>query len=227
MLFSLAVITLCLGLGRWQLTRAEQKQAQLKVPATPLSSLNNVGKNNLHQKVILTGIFDNEHPILLDNQLDNGHIGFHLYLPFISDKQAILVNLGWLPAASSRSQLPAFPQFTGQFELQGTLSAEQGSPFLLGRNFSKKTGWPLMVQRTTVPELQAHLNYPIKPLLLQLDTNSNIGFNKNWKISVMPPEKHTAYAVQWFTLAVAICICSFYWLKHAALSTAEARHHKD
>jgi surfeit locus 1 family protein len=215
MLFSFTVITLCLSLGGWQLARAEQKQALLKMPATPLLSLHDVAKNDLHRKVSLTGIFDNEHPILLDNQLNNGHVGFHLYLPFISDKQAILVNLGWLSAGSSRAQLPEFPQFTGQFALRGTLSAEQGSPFLLGRNISKKSDWPLMVQRTTTPELQTHLNYPIKPLLLQLDTDSNIGFNKNWKISVMPPEKHTAYAIQWFMLAMAICICSFYWLKHA------------
>ena len=226
-LFSLAIMTLCLSLGGWQLTRAEQKQALLKMPATPLISLHDVAKSDLHRKIFLTGIFDNEHPILLDNQLNNGHVGFHLYLPFISDKQAILVNLGWLPAASSRTQLPEFPLFTGRVELRGTLSAEQGSPFLLGRNISKKSGLPLMVQRTTIPELQTHLNYPIKPLLLQLDADSNIGFNKNWEISVMPPEKHTAYAIQWFALAIAICICSFYWLKHASCSTAETRHNKE
>jgi surfeit locus 1 family protein len=226
-LFSLAVITLCLSLGGWQLARAEQKQALLKTPETSLMSLHDVAKSDLHQKVSLTGTFDNEHPILLDNQLNNGHVGFNLYLPFISDKQAILVNLGWLPAASSRTKLPAFPPFTGQFKLRGTLSAEQGSPFLLGRNISKESGWPLMVQRTIIPELQAHLNYPIKPLLLQLDSDSNIGFRKNWKISVMPPEKHTAYAIQWFTLALAICICSFYWLKHASFSAAEAKHNKE
>ena len=41
------------------------------------------------------------------------------------------------------------------------------------------------------------------PFVVYLDENEALGFVKNWTPIVMPPEKHRAYAFQWFSLAVA------------------------
>ncbi|NQZ91316.1 MAG: SURF1 family protein [Moritella sp.] len=212
-LFSLLAIAVCLKLGLWQLSRAQEKQILLDIDQPTLTALTQITASSLHRKVSLYGYFDNEAPILLDNQTYKKQFGYHLYLPFHSDKQTILVNLGWLAGAATRSSLPDIPHFTGHYQLAGTLSAQQGSPLLLGENIAPTTQGPLVIQRTDIPQLRTTLNMPLHPLLLQLNPDSPIGFSKTWTITVMPPAKHTAYAVQWFALAFALSLSSGYWLK--------------
>jgi len=212
-LFSLLAITVCFKLGLWQLSRAQEKQTLLDINQPTLTSLAQITPDSLHRKITLHGYFDNRTPILLDNQTYNKQFGYHLYLPFHSDKQIILVNLGWLAGPASRLFLPDVPAYTDRYQLSGTLSAQQGSPFLLGVNISAADDQPLVVQRTDTAQLQTYLDTPLKPLLLQLDSDSDIGLIKTWNITVMPPAKHTAYAVQWFALALALSLCSGYWLK--------------
>ncbi len=212
-LFSLLAIAVCIKLGLWQVSRAQEKQALLDINQPTLTSLTQITAASLHRQVSLYGYFDNEAPILLDNQTYNKQFGYHLYLPFHSDKHIILVNLGWLPGSASRSSLPDIPLLTGHYQLDGTLSAQQGSPLLLGENIAPTTQGPLVIQRTDIPQLRTTLNMPLNSLLLQLNPDTHIGFVKTWTITVMPPAKHTAYAVQWFALAFALSISSGYWLK--------------
>ncbi|QFI36588.1 SURF1 family protein [Moritella marina ATCC 15381] len=211
--FSLVAIGICINLGLWQLARAQDKQALLDIKQIIITTLSQVTADTLHNPVSLQGYFDNKQPILLDNQTNNKRIGYHLYLPFHSDAQTILVNLGWLAASPSRQILPVIPKFTGLYHLNGTLSAPQGSPWLLGDNISTDKDNVLVVQRTAISQLQSYLGTPLKPLLLQLEPSSPVGFSKTWQITVMPPAKHTAYAVQWFALAFALSLCSGYWIK--------------
>jgi len=212
-LFSLFAVAVCIKLGIWQVSRAQEKQALLDINQPTLTSLTQITADSLHQKVSLYGSFDNEVPILLDNQTYNKQFGYHLYLPFHSDKQTILVNLGWLAGSASRASLPDIPLFTGHYQLDGTLSAQQGSPLLLGENIASTAQGPLLIQRTDIPQLGSRLNTPLNPLLLQLNPDTDIGFIKTWTITVMPPAKHTAYAVQWFALAFALSLSSGYWIK--------------
>jgi surfeit locus 1 family protein len=101
-IFSLLAIGICMKLGLWQLARAQEKQALLDIDQTVITTLSQVTAHNLHHSVSLQGYFDNQQPLLLDNQINNKRIGYHLYLPFHSDEQTILVNLGWLAASPSR-----------------------------------------------------------------------------------------------------------------------------
>lgn len=211
--FSLFAVGICIKLGLWQLARAQEKQALLDIEQVTITTLSQVKADNLHHQVSLQGSFDNQQPILLDNQINHKRIGYHLYLPFHSDENTILVNLGWLAASPSRQVLPEIPKFTGLYHLNGTLSAPQGSPWLLGDNISASKDNVLLVQRTDILQLQSYLDTPLKPLLLQLEHNSTVGFSKTWQITVMPPAKHIAYAVQWFALAFALSLCSGYWIK--------------
>jgi cytochrome oxidase assembly protein ShyY1 len=41
------------------------------------------------------------------------------------------------------------------------------------------------------------------PFVVYLDKTESVGYEKNWQPIVMPPEKHRAYAFQWFSLALA------------------------
>ena len=39
-----------------------------------------------------------------------------------------------------------------------------------------------------------------------MDENEQTGFIRNWKPVVLLPEKSTSYAVQWFSLALALLV---------------------
>lgn len=218
--FAVLVIMVCIYLGQWQLMRADEKQQLLNAPTTYLTHPNKLTINNVHKRIAISGYFDNQYPILLDNQIYNKQLGYHLYLPFISKEKAVLVNLGWIKSPQSRSSLPPIQQFKGLYEIKGTLSKEQGSPILLGDNMTFKED-VLLVQKTIISDIQGKLPYLIQPVLIQLDKDSNVGFIKNWQITVMSPEKHTAYAVQWFLLAIFIFLISIAWFKHHHSSTQE------
>jgi len=54
--------------------------------------------------------------------------------------------------------------------------------------------------------MRANLDYPIAGYQLLLDPDAADGFARAWQPQVMTPEKHIAYAVQWFGLAIALFI---------------------
>jgi surfeit locus 1 family protein len=54
-------------------------------------------------------------------------------------------------------------------------------------------------------ELEERLGYPLEPLILLLDKDDEFGFIRDWKpVYGVTPDKHRAYAVQWFTLATVL-----------------------
>ncbi len=211
-LFSLCAIALFVKLGFWQLTRADEKRHLLNNADTDLEQIAQITDDSLYRRITLTGNFDNTHPVYLDNQTFQGRAGYHLYLPFRSNDSWILVNLGWLAGALERDSLPEFQPLSGQFTLHGRLSSEQGSPLLLDDSLPAQASWPLLLQRIDIAFLNTQLDISLAPLLLQPDQTTTIGFPKTWQPIVMSPEKHTAYAVQWFSLAGAIFLCACYGL---------------
>jgi surfeit locus 1 family protein len=49
------------------------------------------------------------------------------------------------------------------------------------------------------------------PFQIELDKNLADGFKREWQTAtVMPPEQHIAYALQWFGLALTLTIL-FFW----------------
>ena len=63
--------------------------------------------------------------------------------------------------------------------------------------------WPLRVQQIELDKFSQLISKKLLPFVVYLDKNDPVGFKKNWQPIVMPPEKHRAYAFQWFSLAVA------------------------
>jgi surfeit locus 1 family protein len=54
-------------------------------------------------------------------------------------------------------------------------------------------------------QLEQRLGYPLLPVILMLDPKDEYGFVREWKaVYGVPPDKHRAYALQWFTLALVL-----------------------
>ena len=63
--------------------------------------------------------------------------------------------------------------------------------------------WPLRVQQIELDKFSPLITKKLLPFVVYLDKTEAIGYKKNWQAIVMPPEKHRAYAFQWFSLALA------------------------
>ncbi len=66
-------------------------------------------------------------------------------------------------------------------------------------------GWPSIVQIIEAQKMSEKLQRIILGFQVQLAKDQANGYIREWHIvSRMPPEKHIAYAFQWFALAVTL-----------------------
>lgn len=214
-LFTLAVMTTLVKLGLWQMSRAQEKEA-LNIALERRSeqvyySLASLPSDPRWYGLTLHGKFEHSKAVLLDNQLYRGRPGYHLLYPFAVDDGWFLVNLGWIAAPQYREQLPVLPEHHGELKITGII--DQPSQLIELSAESLDFDWPLRVQNLHMDELSTVMNLPLQPWILQIEPDSPVALQQTWIPVVMGPQKHYAYALQWFLLAVAVSGLAFWWLK--------------
>ncbi len=189
-------IILFIKLGFWQYYRGLEKRQIID--------------DAQHSKVLLSGYFDYEHQFFVENQFHNHQVGYHVLTPFIIGKdQAMLVNRGWIKNAD---QLIQNIKDETYIKIQGIVR-KPSYTLILGENF-RNNDWPIKIQRIELKKLAEKLNYKINTDSYILMTNpKNMAFTTDWKLINMPPEKHFAYSVQWFSLALVSLIGTVFFLK--------------
>jgi cytochrome oxidase assembly protein ShyY1 len=211
-IFTMLVFLLLIKLGFWQITRAlEKEQRQERI-----SELSQREALTLTQVLALTGLQDgiNDLPIqldgkfvgdkifLLDNQPDKARFGYRVYQIIESGGNALLVNLGWVQGSVDRNVLPEVTALTGQHVITGHVRKIEIGIQLQEQNLANPS-WPLRVQQIELDKFSQLIGNKLLPFVVYLDKKESIGYKKNWQPIVMPPEKHRAYAFQWFSLAIA------------------------
>ena len=69
------------------------------------------------------------------------------------------------------------------------------------------SGWPRVVQQIELEQFESLLGHELLPVLLQLDPEDPHGFVRDWRpVYGVTPDKHRAYALQWYTLALVLVI---------------------
>ena len=205
-------LILCfIGLGNWQLHRADEKEQRVRAfeQAPSYSSLPDRDQVSRYSEVDLQGHFDTRRHLLVDNQLLNGRPGIHVLTPFeLDDGRWILVNRGWLPLAPDRRTLPPIPTPGDLMVLSGKLDEIYRPGTRIGpADRLEKDAWP---QLLTYPEIEGigdALEVALYPLVLLLDRQHPAGFEgRDWKPVNTGAAKHRARAMQWFTFAVAAVV---------------------
>jgi surfeit locus 1 family protein len=216
LLYLCLVVFLC-SLGVWQLGRAEQKRQFLQTQAQALAvdtviDLNQQADLDLalsrYLKVQVRGHYDSAHQFLIDNQMQESHPGYLVLTPYILDVQparAVLVNRGWLPLGADRQHFPTLdinvdvPKITGRINQFPAVGIK-----LKGAEIPTDT-WPALVQVVDTQVLEQRLPYELYAFQIELDADNPEGYQRVWKTStIISPEKHLGYAVQWFGLALAL-----------------------
>lgn len=245
----LLFLPLLVRLGFWQLDRANEKQQELTVyqqrqdlPAIPVGELKQSAAAK-YRAVSLQGRYDREHYWLLDNQPRAGKAGYEVIMPFISQEGVLLINRGWVEASPRRDVLPAINTPAGEVLITGYLSPSQENAIFNNTISDLAIEWPKRVLQVNVTEsLEAlkqnkgdltfllndnsagieknTIEHRNAELLLRIDTGSPGALLTEWPLVNTKPEKHKGYAVQWFSMALALLMLYLWFLyRSASIST--------
>lgn len=223
-LLFLSSLCLLLALGQWQLQRAEYKntrQVQLdqaaQVQASQLTAeylKEQAEESYLDKPILISGSVNLDNIWFVENKIMNHQLGVECIVAIkldhnstLSSEKAeyVLVNLGWLPVDKNR--IPAFS--TQDLPLNVTkLNARITKPnhnLFMSEEIHQRLGYKF-IQQVNLEQISKHAKIDLLPILAVVDKKSLMAFQPNWQPIVMPAQKHYGYAVQWFGLALALCI---------------------
>ncbi|MBK1872472.1 SURF1 family protein [Marinobacter sp. 1-3A] len=211
MVFTGAFLPLLVGLGIWQLNRAEEKQVlleQWQQEAQNLDWAEQVASGlDSGRPITVTGLFG-EQSWLLDNRTRDGIAGYEVITAFHPLRgPAVLVNRGWIAAPRTRNQLPDVAPPEGVFSISGRLNPYPEPP-VLSTKTAVAEGWPRRIQ--TLPAQVARVEIPELPdAIIRLNSSEQPGaYRADWEPDLMGPQTHYGYATQWFALALVLTILS-------------------
>ncbi|WP_256669937.1 SURF1 family protein [Pseudomonas sp. OIL-1] len=228
-LWVLAFMPLLLGLGWWQLERAEEKrqmqavidQAESAVPV-PLHDAIRL-PDPAWRPVHLEGRFDSQYIWLLDNRIRDGQAGVEVLQVFhdLPSGEQVLVNRGWLPWPDRRIA-PQIDTPQGEQRLDAQMVAPSEAGFLQ-QNGSVSEAWPRLISSIELQSMTDQADIELLPHVARLRSGSPAAFTLDWPALPMTASKHTGYAVQWFALALALLIL-FIWAGFRPEPDGDAKH---
>lgn len=208
---AIALIALFTALGFWQVGRYEVKLERLKAfeqagehaPRT-VDKRQQLDSLDPFTPVVLHGRFDLSRQILLDNRVHDGRLGVEVFTPLRLDAGGtVLVNRGWLPMQRDRRELPRAPGPEGHVIVSG-LAAPPPSPGLRLGEVQKPDDWPWLTPYLLMGLVRETLDQPLAGSVVLLDPEAPGGFRRDWGPSMLSPERHMGYAVQWFALGLTV-----------------------
>ncbi|MBE1300416.1 MAG: hypothetical protein GJ680_10995 [Alteromonadaceae bacterium] len=210
-LIALVVFVILMKLGFWQLQRAEQKAEYLqqleqnnKTKVTEITADLFAAEAPVGGRFHLSGKVANDKLYYWDNRIVNGQVGYQVLVPVQTNLGWILLDLGWVKGNAQRGTLPGVdvPSVI-EDELVALWLPKKNA--LIKETLDIKAPWPKLVQEVNVSLLSQHFAQPFLPrVAVKLEQSTK--FITNYKPVVLPPEKHIAYAVQWFGLAIAVLV---------------------
>ena len=171
--FSFVFIIVFILLGFWQIERAEIKASliqqfdleQAKAPK-PIS-----GSSSQWSRVYIEGYYDSSQQVLIDNQINNGRVGYKVYTPFYyGEDEAIFVDRGWIPQGKTRSDIPEVSFNTTKTRIVGSLVKPEKE--VLAGDELLTNQWPLVSQTKSPSVIQEAYGEKFYHMVLILEPGS-------------------------------------------------------
>ena len=210
---ALAAVVLALALGRWQLSRAAQKEAyqaatesQGRLPSLQVQDLLTTrdSLSLVHRKIVLRGRWLPQHTVYLDNRQMNDKVGQFVLTPFQIDDTAavVMIQRGWV-ARNFLDRTKVNPVMTpaGSIELLGRIAPPPAKLYELG--LTEKT---VLRQNIDLAAFSAEAGLPLLSVSVQQLGAASEGLLREWPQVASGVEKHYGYAFQWFALGALISI---------------------
>ncbi len=210
---TVAVFSLLVKLGLWQLDRGTEKQALeqsiLARADLPYQNMNIVLETNdwREESVIGVKVEVEVTPeplpiILLDNQTYNSKVGYLAYqIVSVNQKQNVLalMELGFVEGSRSRTELPMVRQVEEPTLVTGRLYRKSTNP--LSSELMPEVGDTVRVQNLNISQLNELMNVELMPAVLQPDNLTQWPYEFPWNPLPLTSAKHFGYAFQWFAMA--------------------------
>ena len=208
---TVVLLAVLLSLGRWQLHRADQKQALFDAfAAGSAETLPVESAVNRYQHVEAQGHYDPDHQVLIDNMIStDGRAGYYVITPFeLAAGRWLLVNRGWIPVGE-RAQLPAIPVPSAPRHIRGRVDHLPQPGIQMGQAQPLSPPFPIRASFPALAAIKTALgsrNWLGNAEVLLLDRDQTDGYLREWAAPGFPPMRHIAYAVQWFGLALTLFV---------------------
>lgn len=210
---AMAAIVITLSLGRWQLSRAAQKEnLQAAIEAQGLrASLDNSALTGLtdastaiHRVAVLRGTWVTARTVFLDNRQMNAKPGFYVLTPLQLEGTAstVLVQRGWVARNfMDRNSVPSVDTTSGIVSVVGRIAPPPSKLYELG-----DTGRGLIRQNLDLAQFRKETGLPLLPVSIQQTAAPSEGLLRDWPSVGHGADKNYGYAFQWFGLSALIAI---------------------
>ena len=205
-------------LGYWQIERAKQKTqrvALLKSTETDLvTDFSTITSSEVTRfsPVKFDAFLADDNTYLIENKIQNGELGYHV-LNLVTEKSTgkkLFVNRGWVSAKANRKNLPKVTNPPFDWQVLGRMypiNQDILSAKAEIEQYDLVYRLPVM-DVNILAKLEKKLNEDIEPFLIRLDKSQDNAFAIDWQWISMLPDKHLAYAFQWFALSFTLLIIS-------------------
>ena len=218
-LITVAVFSLFVTLGTWQLSRGDVKseiehainhqQEEFSAIGLPLSDI----ENWRYKRIKVTGEFNVEKQFLLDNQVRNGMAGYSVLTPLYVKQFNVwlLVDRGWIAQGVTRNELPKVEFESHPITISGRIYVPYDETYSLGGIADgEDSRWPRRIQFVNYSQMGTRLGETLQPFTLRLDAQEPNGYRRDWAENNLSSKKHYGYAFQWYAMAFAVVV--LWWL---------------
>ena len=206
--FVVTLIAVCVFgyLAIWQIGRADQrKQQQAEIQqqqnrAVEMFSAGAVSlEENRYQRFRLSGRFQNDGQLILDNMVLNGKVGYQVITPFLTkDQTLLLVDRGWVKADPDRRVFPDITVDESPVDILVSLDKPRSAPVVGAEVVEKANRWNYLDLAFYRDSQQ--VNVPDYLLLLSPETGP--GYQRQWPGIEDKSAMHIGYAIQWAAFAL-------------------------
>ncbi|OCH59714.1 cytochrome oxidase biogenesis protein [Vibrio lentus] len=155
------------------------------------------------QKVNITLAAQSGLVFLLDNQINQGVVGYVIYMLGNIQSQGaekrILIDLGFVAASNDRRELPKLGDIVLPTTMSGRLYTRSINP--LSQTLGLEETTPKRIQNLNIEELSQYTKKEVMPFVFQPQNLEPWPYEFLWRPTAMKSEKHFGYSVQWFVMA--------------------------
>ncbi len=216
-MLTLLLLALFIYLGCWQLRRADEKRSLMSQAAAGQARIATLTMTNAeqlarYQHIRVRGTFDGEHQTLLDNMPSSvGRPGYRVWTPLkLEDGSIVLIDRGWIAKDMSHASNKVADSLLAVGSQDRTVTGivdDLPRPGIRAGQAGIGSNWPQILNYPKLDELRTLYGATLQSRIVLMDADNADGFERRWQIKQgFGPERHIAYAVQWFGFAITLCI---------------------